>query len=188
MKKINNSAQFKKDYSEGWAKFQSGITNNELRNPLAKKLTARYKELIKNSVDKDKANFANEITVEGEYKIKVQLQEDIFDDILLKNADIQEKIDLFCVGKVREKAPEFESMAKESAKQEEAEIAYSARNETVEWEESLAKDLKKEAGSFYEDVEVKIVDDSGKAIKDMEKTAKNLELDFIDSVDEVKLL
>ena len=181
LEKINNSAQFKKDYSEGWAKFQSGITNNELRKPFGEKLTARYKELIKNSVDKDKANFANEITVEGEYKIKVQLQEDIFDDVLLKNADIQEKIDLFCVGKVREKAPEFESMAKESAKQEEAEIAYSARNETVEWEESLARDLKKEAGSFYEDVEVEIVDDSGKAIKDMEKTAEDMEKDIIGS-------
>ena len=72
-------------------------------------------------------------------------------------------------------------MAKESAKQEEAEIAYSARNETVEWEESLARDLKKEAGSFYEDVEVEIVDDSGKAIKDMEKTAEDMEKDIIGS-------
>lgn len=106
---INSSESFQAAYEKARTGFQEGLSNNLLRGPINKKLTDEYRKLITAAYNDDKT--VKEMLGEAEdnvYQFRSELKPDILDELRLNRVPIEGKIDMFCVGRVRKEAADFE--------------------------------------------------------------------------------
>jgi len=161
---IGKSDSFNSEYESALQAFQeeysSGIDNAVMRS-----LSLAYEKLLFDNVDSASEFIEDNIR---DFEFNVPLKQDILNDLSLERVPLQDKIDMFCVGRVRAKAEDFEDYLKKTINTLESDFLGDVKSDLVIKKLELASKVDDAIVPIFENAETKVYT----GIRDTENSAK----------------